>query len=371
MDVKLQSCAPPRYAQKFVKLYNFLSYLPSIITFVKLKLDCARMVFMSYAFELKNVKKHYGKVKALDGVTLKAEAGKVFGMLGPNGAGKTTIVKVLSTLIVPDEGVAKVNGIDVVSDPSAVRKTIGLAGQFAAVDEFLTGRENIRMVGQLYGLKRKDVEKRTQDILDRLSLADAADRQVKTYSGGMRRRLDLGASLVGHPKILFLDEPTTGLDPRTRKELWEIIRDLANEGTSILLTTQYLEEADELASTIAVIDYGKVIAEGTSSQLKSKLGGDLVEFELKNKLDFDKAVKATEKFHGKERKMDESELIIKIPVKNSATDLLKVTQMVDEAGVKSSNISLHKPTLDDVFLALTGKKAKSQQQQPAKKRGRA
>jgi ABC-2 type transport system ATP-binding protein len=324
---------------------------------------------MSYAFELKNVKKYYGKVKALDGVTLRAEAGKVFGMLGPNGAGKTTIVKVLSTLIMPDSGIAKVNGIDVAANPDEVRKTIGLAGQFAAVDEFLTGRENIRMVGQLYGLKRKEVKKRADDILERLSLTDAADRQVKTYSGGMRRRLDLGASLVGHPKILFLDEPTTGLDPRTRKELWEIIRDLANEGTSILLTTQYLEEADELASMIGVIDRGKLIAEGTSSQLKSKLGGDLVEFELSNKADFDKALVAIDKFHGKDRKFDEGDLIIKIPVKNSATDLLKVTQIIDKAGIKPSNISLHKPTLDDVFLSLTGKKAKNQQQKP--KRGKA
>lgn len=323
---------------------------------------------MSFAFELKGVKKYYGKVKALDGVTLKAEEGKIFGMLGPNGAGKTTIVKVLSTLIEPDSGVAKVNGIDVVNDPNAVRRAIGLAGQFAAVDEFLTGRENIQMVGQLYGLRRKEVKKRAEDILERLSLTEAADRQVKTYSGGMRRRLDLGASLVGHPKILFLDEPTTGLDPRTRKELWEIIRDLANDGTSILLTTQYLEEADELASMIAVIDNGKLIAEGTSAQLKSKLGGDLVEFELRNKIDFDKAVKATGQFHGKDRKVDEAELIIKIPVKNSATDLLKVTQMVDKAGVKPTNISLHKPTLDDVFLSLTGKKAVSKQAPQKRKR---
>ena len=323
---------------------------------------------MSFAFELKDVKKYYGKVKALDGVTLKAEEGKIFGMLGPNGAGKTTIVKVLSTLIEPDSGVAKVNGIDVVNDPNAVRRAIGLAGQFAAVDEFLTGRENIQMVGQLYGLRRKEVKKRAEDILERLSLTEAADRQVKTYSGGMRRRLDLGASLVGHPKILFLDEPTTGLDPRTRKELWEIIRDLANDGTSILLTTQYLEEADELASMIAVIDNGKLIAEGTSAQLKSKLGGDLVEFELRNKIDFDKAVKATGQFHGKDRKVDEAELIIKIPVKNSATDLLKVTQMVDKAGVKPTNISLHKPTLDDVFLSLTGKKAVSKQAPQKRKR---
>lgn len=323
---------------------------------------------MSFAFELKGVKKYYGNVKALDGVTLKAEQGKIFGMLGPNGAGKTTIVKVLSTLIVPDSGIAKVNGIDVAENANEVRKTIGLAGQFAAVDEFLTGRENIQMVGRLYGLGRKETKARTEELLAKLNLTDAADRQVKTYSGGMRRRLDLGASLVGHPKILFLDEPTTGLDPRTRKELWEIIRELANDGTSILLTTQYLEEADELADMIAVIDYGKVIAEGTSAQLKSKLGGDLVEFELKDKKDFQKALEATNKPYGKTRKTDEGELTIKIPVKNSATDLLKVTQMISDYGVKPMNISLHKPTLDDVFLSITGKKPKSQQQKPKSRR---
>jgi ABC-2 type transport system ATP-binding protein len=322
---------------------------------------------MKYAFELKNVKKHYGKVKALDGVTLKAEEGKIFGMLGPNGAGKSTIVKVLSTLIEPTAGVAKVNGIDVAKDSTEVRNTIGLAGQFAAVDEFLTGRENIQMVGQLYGLKRKVAKERAQEILEKLSLTDAADRQVKTYSGGMRRRLDLGASLVGKPKILFLDEPTTGLDPRTRKELWDIIRGLANEGTSILLTTQYLEEADELADKIAVIDYGKLIAEGTSAQLKKKLGGDMVEFELKNKADFEKALVAVDKFCNQNRQINEAELTIKIPVKNSAEDLLTVTKMIDDYGIKPSNISLHKPTLDDVFLALTGKKAQSKEQKKPKR----
>lgn len=321
---------------------------------------------MRYAFELNNVKKHYGKVKALDGVTLKAEEGKIFGMLGPNGAGKSTIVKVLSTLIEPSSGTAKVAGIDTVKNPTGVRNTIGLAGQFAAVDDFLTGKENIQMVGQLYGLKKKIAKARAEEILERLSLTDAANRQVKTYSGGMRRRLDLGASLVGKPKILFLDEPTTGLDPRTRKELWDIIRELAKGGTSILLTTQYLDEADELADKIAVIDYGKLIAEGTSAQLKKRLGGDMVEFELKNKNDFQAALEAVDRFCNENRQADEDELIIKIPVKNSADDLLTVTKMIDEAGIKPSNISLHKPTLDDVFLALTGKKTKSEPEKKSK-----
>lgn len=323
---------------------------------------------MKYAFELKNVKKYYGKVKALDGVTLRAEEGKVFGMLGPNGAGKSTIVKILSTLIEPTSGLARVNGIDVTKNSRAVRNTIGLAGQFAAVDEFLTGRENIEMVGKLYGLNRKVARKRTDELLEKLSLIEAANRQVKTYSGGMRRRLDLGASLVGTPKILFLDEPTTGLDPRTRKELWDIIRELAQEGTSILLTTQYLEEADELADKIAVIDYGKLIAEGTSGELKNRLGGDMVEFELRNKLDFDKALTAVGKFCNENRQIDEDELTIKIPVKNSAEDLLTVTKMIEQSGLKPVNISLHKPTLDDVFLSLTGKKAQSEEQKPKKRK---
>jgi ABC-2 type transport system ATP-binding protein len=317
---------------------------------------------MKYAFELKSVKRYYGKIKALDGVTLKAEEGKIYGMLGPNGAGKSTIVKILSTLIEPTSGIAKVNGIDVAKDPSSVRNAIGLAGQFAAVDDFLTGRENIQMVGQLYGLKGSIAKQRADEILEKLGLQDSADRQVKTYSGGMRRRLDLGSSLVGRPKILFLDEPTTGLDPRTRKDLWEIIRNLAREGTSILLTTQYLEEADELADMIAVIDYGKLIAEGTSSQLKSKLGGDMVEFELKNKFDFNKALLSVEKFCNQNRQADEAELTIKIPVKNSAEDLLTVTKMIDDSGIKPTNISLHKPTLDDVFLSLTGKKPQIEEQ---------
>lgn len=323
---------------------------------------------MKYSFELKNVHKLYGKVKALNGVTLKAEEGNIFGMLGPNGAGKTTIVKVLSTLITPDKGWAKVHGIDVVNDPTKVRANIGLAGQFAAVDDFLTGRENIVMVGQLYGLSKAESKKRAEAILEKLSLTDAADRQVKTYSGGMRRRLDLGASLVGQPKILFLDEPTTGLDPRTRKELWEIIRQLKVDGTSILLTTQYLEEADELADKIAVIDNGKVIAEGTSAQLKRRLGGDLVEIEFRTKAEYDKAVDILIKQKGAKLKTDDADFSIKIPVSNSAKDLLSITQIIEKSKLSPTNISLHKPSLDDVFLSLTGKKSQSQIKKKSKAR---
>ena len=234
--------------------------------------------------------KYYGDVKALDGVTLQAEQGTIFGLLGPNGAGKTTLVRMLSTLLAPDKGSAQVLGLDVVERPREVRKLIGLAGQFAAVDELLTGYENLYMVGRLYHLNQKEAKKRAKTVLQQLGLSDAASRLVKTYSGGMRRRLDLGASLVGQPKILFLDEPTTGLDPRTRLDLWQIIRELVAGGTSIMLTTQYLEEADELADMIAVIDHGKLIAEGTSDQLKARLGGDVVEFTMETAAEAQRSV---------------------------------------------------------------------------------
>lgn len=314
-----------------------------------------------YAFEVKDVAKYYdgGKVKALDGVTLQAEQGKVFGLLGPNGAGKTTIVRMLSTLLSPTKGTAKVLGINVDEEPNKVREIIGLAGQYAAVDEFLTGRENIYMSGRLYHLSHAEAKKRTTDILERLQLTDAADRQVKTYSGGMRRRLDLGASLVGQPKILFLDEPTTGLDPRTRLDLWNIIRDLVAGGTTILLTTQYLEEADELADHIAVIDHGKVIAEGTSDQLKARLGGDVVEFQLAHKRDLAGALKAVADHAKKEPTVDEDGLTITVPVKDGSKSLMAVVSALNMAKIVPTILSLHRPSLDDVFLALTGKKTQS------------
>jgi len=311
-----------------------------------------------YAFETKNVKKYYGdgKVKALDGVTIKAEHGKVFALLGPNGAGKTTIVRMLSTLLTPTAGSVMVMGKDVVSDAHDVREIIGLAGQYAAVDEFLTGRENIQMAGRLYHLSKSESKKRTESILERLNLTDAADRQVKTYSGGMRRRLDLGASLVGHPKILFLDEPTTGLDPRTRQELWHIIRDLVNEGTTLLLTTQYMEEADELADHIAVIDRGKLIAEGTSDELKTRLGGDVVEFSLSNTSESDAALQAVVGLGTQKPALDDDGVTITVPVKNGSQALLSVVEKLNKAHIAPVSLSLHRPSLDDVFLALTGKK---------------
>lgn len=322
----------------------------------------------TYAFEANDVYKHFGDVKALDGVTLRAEEGKIFGLLGPNGAGKTTLVRILSTLIDPTKGSTSVLDVDTVEHPDKVRKLIGLAGQFAAVDEFLTGRENIHMVGDLYHLPKKEVRQRAQELLERLDLIDAADRPVKTYSGGMHRRLDLGASLVGHPKVLFLDEPTTGLDPRTRLDLWEIIRDLVDQGTSILLTTQYLEEADELADKIAVIDHGKVIAEGTSDQLKSQLGGDVIEFELANPTEREKALQAVAKLAEKDPTFDEDSLTITLPVSDGAKALVNTVRALDSAGVEPATLSLHRPSLDDVFLALTGKKTENKV--PTKNRGR-
>jgi len=302
----------------------------------------------------------FGDVKALAGVTLSAEEGKVFGLLGPNGAGKTTIVRILSTLLTPTSGLAKVHGLDVVKEPEKVRELIGLAGQFAAVDEFLTGYENVYMTGLLYGLNRAEAKKRTTALLEDFQLAEAANRPVRTYSGGMRRRLDLGASLIGRPKVLFLDEPTTGLDPQTRLDLWGIIRDLVKQGTSILLTTQYLEEADELADMIAVVDKGKVIAEGTSNQLKSRLGGDVVEFDIKKLSDKDKALLAVDRFSNNKASFDEENLSIRVPVKDGSKSLMGIVQSLNDAKLEVSELSLHRPSLDDVFLALTGDKAKDE-----------
>jgi daunorubicin resistance ABC transporter ATP-binding subunit len=242
--------------------------------------------------EVAGVKKAFGTTKALCGVDLTADRAKVLGLLGPNGAGKTTLVRILATLLAPDEGYARIGGLDVVHDAAAIRPIIGLAGQYAAVDETLTGRENIELVGRLYHLGRADVSRRADEVLERFSLTNAADRQVKTYSGGMRRRLDLGASLVARPPVIILDEPTTGLDPRSRVEMWGFIESLVADGTTILLTTQYLDEADRLAHQIVVIDYGKVIAEGTADELKDQLGGDVVEVRVASSDDLDKALAA-------------------------------------------------------------------------------
>lgn len=320
-----------------------------------------------YAFEVDNVVRSFGGVKALDGVSLRSEQGKVFGLLGPNGAGKTTIVRMLSTLLTPDSGSLQVLGLDVRKNPSQVRKQIGLAGQFAAVDEFQTGRENITMVGNLYHLPKQDVKKRTNELLERLDLMEAADRPVRTYSGGMRRRLDLGASLVAHPKVLFLDEPTTGLDPRTRLDLWDIIRDLIKAGTSILLTTQYLEEADALADHIAVIDHGKVIAEGTSDSLKRQLGSDVVEFGVADAKQYEKALQAVADIATKKPSFNDDTMTLTVPVKDGSKAIIDIVRVLDSANVQPTSLSMHRPSLDDVFLTLTGKK--TSEEQTAKKHG--
>ena len=308
---------------------------------------------MTEAFQLIDVAKYYRDVKALDGVTLAGPEGKIFALLGPNGAGKTTIVKILSTLVTPSRGTAFVGGIEVTASPGRVRQIIGLAGQYAAVDEFQTGFENIFMIGQLYGLSVRDAKRRTNDLLQRLDLVAAAGRPVATYSGGMRRRLDLGASLVGRPKILFLDEPTTGLDPKSRNDAWTIIRELVAEGTSILLTTQYLDEADELADLIAVVDRGRLIAEGTSDELKSTLGGDIVEFQLADPADLAKATAAVLLVASQPPTFDADARTLSVPVRDGSAGLLQVVQALNAAAVAVSGLSLHRPSLDDVFLSLT------------------
>ena len=314
---------------------------------------------MNYSFEIKDLYKYFGDVHALDGINLKAEEGTIFGLLGPNGAGKTTIVRILSTLMKPDRGNVLVYGMNVVKNPQKIRETIGLAGQYVAVDEYLSGYENVFMVGRLYGLSRREAKIKTEELLTKLRLEDAANRPVKTYSGGMRRRLDLGSSLIGEPKILFLDEPTTGLDPATRLDLWQIIRELVNKGTSILLTTQYLEEADELANKIAVVDHGRVIAEGTSDELKDSLGSEVVEFQLNNKNDYNRALQTVEKFSKSQPGFDEQTMRLTVPVKNGSKDLMNIVQALSSAKLDVNALSLHRPSLDDVFLNLTGQKTKT------------
>ncbi len=323
-----------------------------------------------YAFEVNNVAKYFDEVKALDGVSLKAEKGKIFGLLGPNGAGKTTLVNLLSTLSEPTKGSLKVLGVDVVEHPDKVRQMIGLAGQFAAVDEYLTGEENLYMVGRLYHLSAAEARRRTKDILEKLKLTEAAKRQARTYSGGMRRRLDVGACLVGQPQILYLDEPTTGLDPSTRLDLWRIIRELVKQGTTILLTTQYLEEADELADHIAVIDRGKLIAEGTSQQLKAMLGGDVIEFEIEDAADKEPALKAIANVSNKKASYNEDERKVTVPVGSQGSKkLAEVVRALDQANIEPHTLSLHEPSLDDVFLTLTGAKASEVATEVKKKRG--
>lgn len=301
------------------------------------------------------VSKHFGNVKALNKLSLEIPAGTIYGLLGPNGAGKTTLVRILSTLITPDSGKVEISGLDVVSQAKEVRKMIGLAGQYAAVDEFLTGRETLEMVGALYHMPRKEAKKRAEELLERLSLTNAADRPAKTYSGGMRRRLDVAAALVYKPRIIFLDEPTTGLDPRTRLELWDVIRDLARDGSTILLTTQYLEEADALANYITVIDKGRVAVAGTAAELKNSLGQDVVEVRFtKNTLQ--KGREILESIDKTNLKEDDITGALRLPAKNGNKTLLTIANALEAQSIEPEEISLHRPTLDDVFLSVTGQK---------------
>jgi ABC-2 type transport system ATP-binding protein len=304
--------------------------------------------------EVHAVTKSFGDVHALVEVDLHVDGGTVLGLLGPNGAGKSTLVKVLATLLVPDTGHATIDGFDVVRDAVAVRSIIGLAGQFAAVDEVLTGRENLVMVGRLYRLGRREAAQRAADVLERLGLADLGDRPVRTYSGGMRRRLDLGASLVGRPRVLILDEPTTGLDPRTRLDLWSFISDLVDHGTTVLLTTQYLEEADHLAQRIVVIDHGRVIAEGTSDELKTQLGGDVLDVRVVDPSRLDDAARLLEGVRGDSAMIDRDEQRLTIAARDGAATLVGAVRLFDEANITVDDIGLRRPSLDDVFLALTG-----------------
>lgn len=298
--------------------------------------------------------KHYGNVKAVDGLDFDIPRGTVLALLGPNGAGKTTLIRILGTLITPDSGQAIIGGHDVVKESGPVRKIIGLTGQFSAVDMVLTGRENLVMIGRLCRLSKSDAENRADDLLKRFGLGDAADRAVRTYSGGTLRRLDIAASIIARPQVLFLDEPTTGLDPHGRIELWYIIKELVNQGVTILLTTQYLDEADHLADQIMVIDKGKIIAKGTSQELKAQVGGDVLELHLIDHSQANRAAVAIEALGIEKPRIEELEGHISMPVKGGTSVLVDAIRRLDQARINLADIVLRRPSLDDVFISLTG-----------------
>jgi ABC-2 type transport system ATP-binding protein len=309
---------------------------------------------MAAVIEASEVAKRYGPVRALAGLDLVVESGGVVALLGPNGAGKTTFVRLLATLIRPDGGTLRVGGHDVVRESGAVRRLIGLAGQHAAVEAAMSGRENLELVGRLYGLDRREARARARDVIELLDLGEVAGRLVRTYSGGQQRRLDLGASLVGFPRLLLLDEPTTGLDPRSRNQLWDAIRALANNGTDVVLTTQYLDEADQLAARIVIVDRGRVIADGAPGELKTRAGRDVVELHTRTAADLDVAAAALRSVGRAEPILDRSIRRVSVPVDAGSEHLVRAARALDGAGIAVDDIALRRPTLDEVFLALTG-----------------
>jgi ABC-2 type transport system ATP-binding protein len=317
------------------------------------------------AIEAEGLAKKFGKTSALAGLDLRVPQGSVYGMLGPNGAGKTTAVRVLATLLRPDAGSARVLGADVVTDAARVRRSIGLTGQYAALDNYLTGRANLVMIGELSRMPRREAKRRADELLEQFDLTEAAGRAVKTYSGGMQRRLDLAASLIARPDLVFLDEPTTGLDPRSRNMLWDMIRELAAEGRTLLLTTQYLEEADQLADRIAVVDTGKVIAEGTADELKSMVGGESIEITLMPGADLAAAAAAVREHATGNVEVDARQNKLTAPVSATGGMATALVRTLDRAGVRVDSLTVHRPSLNDVFLSLTGHEAEPERDQQA------
>ena len=309
--------------------------------------------------EVQRAAKRFGATQALAGVDLQAEQGRVLALLGPNGAGKTTLVRILTTLLRPDSGTARVAGYDVVADAARLRSVIGLAGQYAAVDELLTGRENLELVGLWYHLDKREYRRRAQEVLERFTLAEAGDRLVKTYSGGMRRRLDIGASLIARPPVLFLDEPTTGLDPRTRNDVWEFIEELVAAGTTVLLTTQYMDEAEHLAHRIAVIDEGAVIAQGTVEQLKERMGGDTLDVRVTSPTDLDRAAAVLADFGNGPPHVAAEQQRVSIGATGGTRLLIAAGRRFEDQLIPLDDLGIRRPSLDDVFLALTGAAARS------------
>lgn len=318
----------------------------------------------NHAIQVAGLQKSFGKLKVLVGINFAVERGTIMALLGPNGAGKTTTIRILSTLLAADAGTASINGHDVAKEPAQVRASIGLTGQYAAVDEYLTGEENLLLMGRLYRLSVADTRRRARDLLELFDLKEASTRPVKTYSGGMRRKLDLAMSMVASPPIIFLDEPTTGLDPRSRLTMWDTIKLLAKSGVTILLTTQYMDEADHLADNIVVIDGGKVIAQGTPNELKAKVGSDRLEFTISKSSSFEKAQKAVD---GETLQVDPERRVLSIASTGGIPKVKLALDRLQNAKIEVENISLHRPTLDDVFLSLTGHAASNDEPEDAAK----